>query len=174
MFTMRKLFLLLVLSVSLTGGLFAQQYGHLNFGELLSSMPATETAEKQLQEYNDQLVAEGEKMAAALDAGIKDFKAKEVSGDYTPRQLEEMRNKLGQDQQALMLFEREAQNKLNKKRSELLEPVVTLANEAVEAVAKANGMKLIFDTSVFNAVLFADESKDVLNLVKKELGIAEE
>ncbi len=171
---MRKLFLLLLLSFTLTGGIFAQQYGHLNFGELLSAMPATEASEKQLQEFNDQLVAEGEKKAAALDAGIKDFQAKEASGDYTPRQLEEMKQKLVQQQQELVAFEREAQVKLNQKRNELLEPVVTKANAAVESVAKANGMKLIFDTSVFNAVLFADDSKNVMDLVKKELGIVEE
>ena len=44
----------------------------------------------------------------------------------------------------------------------------------VEQVAQENNFQLIFDTSMFNAVLFAAESEDVMPMVKAKLGITDE
>ena len=48
---------------------------------------------------------------------------------------------------------------------------MTKAQNAIEAVAKANGFTYIFDISAGGIVYFSDNSIDVLPLVKKELGI---
>lgn len=167
---MKKIILLFTLLVAGTS-LFAQDYGHCNFGELISQMPETKSSEQELQEYNKTLIDEGEKKAEALQAEYEAYQAARAGGDESPRQLAEREKKITAMQQALAAYEQEAQGKLNKKRNELLEPVINKANAAIEAVAKENGYKLIFDTSVFNAVLFAADSKDVMDLVKAKLGI---
>ena len=53
----------------------------------------------------------------------------------------------------------------------MLEPIVARAESAISEVAKENGYVMIFDTSVFNAVMYAQETEDIMPLVKKKLGI---
>lgn len=167
---MKKIILLTALFIS-SISLFAQDYGHCNFGDLISQMPETEKSETELQAFNDKLVADGEAKGKALQTAYDAYVAAKQSGAESPLQLAEREKKITALQQDLAAFEQRAQLELNNKRNELLEPVINRANEAIEAVAKENGFKLIFDTSVFNAVLFAAESKDVMSLVKAKLGI---
>lgn len=167
---MKKIILLSVLLLS-SLSVFAQDYGHCNFGELLSAMPETEAAEKKLQEFNNQLIAQGEEKAKVLQTEYDAYVAAKQGGNEAPVQLAKREEKLNRMQQELAAFEQEAQVKLNNKRNELLKPVIDRANNAIETVAKEGGYKLIFDTSVFNAVLFAEESKDVMPLVKAKLGV---
>lgn len=154
--------------------LFAQQYGHCNFGELLSLMPETKKSEAELQVFNDTLVAKGDRMAAKFDLDLKAYSAAKSSGAESPVQLSKREQSLQKLRNEILAFEQKSQQDLNAKRNELLRPVIERANGAIEKVAKANGFKMIFDTSVFNAVLFAKESVNILPLVKKELNIAEE
>jgi len=62
---MMKQFLLLSAFLLLgTSTLIAQEkYGHLNFGNLISSLEETKAADSQLSDYQKQLVAKGEEMA---------------------------------------------------------------------------------------------------------------
>jgi outer membrane protein len=167
---MKKLIASLIL-VFCTTTLFAQQYGHCNFGELLSLMPETESSETALQAFNDTLVAQGEAIATKFDELLKDYNAAKSSGSESPIQLGKREQALQKLRSDLLAFEQKSQGDLNSKRNELLEPVINRANEAIKKVAETKGFKLIFDTSVFNAVLFAEESVNILPLVKAELGI---
>ncbi|MEL6356464.1 MAG: OmpH family outer membrane protein, partial [Bacteroidota bacterium] len=143
----------------------------LNFGELLSSMPETETAEKELQAFNDELVAKGTEMEEKLNVELEAYLKARDSGTESPIQLAAREEKLQQGRNELASFQQKAQTDLNNKRQELLGPVIEKATEAIEAVAKEGSYLLIFDTSVFNAVLFADESIDVMDKVKAKLGL---
>ena len=68
-------------------------------------------------------------------------------------------------------YEQDITQQLNQAREELLVPIITDAEKAIADVAKANGYSMVFDTSMFNAVLFAAESVDIMNQVKERLGI---
>ena len=43
--------------------------------------------------------------------------------------------------------------------------------KAIQDVGKEGGYTMIFDTSTFNAILFAEDSDDVTSQVKAKLGI---
>jgi len=167
---MKKIFLLTLLCCA-TVLLQAQEYGHLNFGELLSAMPETATAEKDLQDYNDDLVKQGEEKQNVLNEAVAGYRADEASQNFSPLQMGEKAKKIQALEQDLVKFQQEGQQLLNAKRQELLGPVIEKATKAIEAIAKEGGYLLIFDTSVFNAVLFADESIDVMAKVKSKLGL---
>lgn len=165
-------FLLFSLSLLVaTTGLVAQDYAHCNFGELLSQMKETASAEKTLKMYNEELVKEGERRAAELQGRIKAYGEKQKSGTMSPLELKKQEAILVADRDKLYAYEQEVAQKTALKRQELLAPVVNRANEAIEAIAKERGYKLVFDTSIFNAVVFADESIDIMAEVKKRLGI---
>ena len=67
-------------------------------------------------------------------------------------------------------YEAKAQEDLQKKQVELISPVFEKAQSAIDAVAKESGFTYVFDTSK-GVVLFANDSEDILTLVKKKLGI---
>jgi len=68
-------------------------------------------------------------------------------------------------------FQTNAQNDLQKKQDELLNPIIEKAKNAINEVAKENGYTYILDSSVGGVVLYTVSNDDILPLVKKKLGI---
>lgn len=166
---MRALFISLLLTAIAALPLGAQKYGHLNFANLLSEMPGTAAAESELAEFNTQLVTRGEEMVAELQTAIQ-----EVQGqvdDLTPVQLAERRTALSQQRDEIAAYEQQIQVELERKRQELLGPLIQQARDAIDTVAASNGYELVFDTSLFNTILFAEDADDLMLLVKAQLGI---
>jgi len=134
-------------------------------------MKETTVAEKSLKTYNEQLVKEGENRAAELQGRIKAYGEKQKAGTMTPQEAQRQEAILVADRDKLYAYEQEVAQKTDNKRQELLAPVINRANEVIEAIAKERGYQLVFDTSIFNAVVYADETIDIIAEVKKRLGI---
>ncbi len=146
-----------------------QQYGHLNFGNLIAQMPGTEAADAELAAYNQELVSKGEQMVTNLRARVAEIEAQVE--DLPPVEVEKYRVELNEDRQQIAVYEQQMQVDLGNKRQELLGPIVDEARAAVKAVAEEKGYLLVFDTSQFNTILFAQESDDLMELVKAKLGL---
>ncbi len=164
-------FSLLALSMTVAE---AQKYGHLNFGNLVVLMPEAAAADEALEAYQKELVAKGEEMAATFQEEYGAFVVAVQSGEVPPKDQQARQQALQQKQQEIVAYEQELIQKVQQKRQELLAPIVEKAEKAIAEVAKENGYVMIFDTSSFNAILFAQDSDDVMPLVKAKLGIAEE
>ena len=67
--------------------------------------------------------------------------------------------------------EQEVVDKITKKRNEILKPIIDKVNGAIQEVGKENGYAMIFDSSLYNFILSAEDSDDVTPLVKKKLGL---
>ena len=169
--TMKKLFFLSFFLMVASLEVAAQKYGHLNFGNLISEIPETEAADKELEAYQKQLVAKGEEMAAAFQQNYTKLLQDVQNGTLSPQEQQTKEAELQKTQQSILQYEQEVIQKVNVKRDELLKPIVEKAQQAINDVAKEGGYLLIFDTSIFNAVLFAQESQDVMSQVKAKLGI---
>lgn len=159
---------LFLLVFALTTG-FSQEYGHVNFGNLLSAMPNTKSAETQLESYNQELIAAGEKMVKELQTEFRAVQADQEN--IAPVKLREYEMKFQQRQQEIVQYEQQISVKLEQKRQELLGPLIKQARDAIDAVAKEKGLKMVFDSSLFNALLFTEESTDLLPAVRAKLGI---
>lgn len=164
----RILFTLLLVCSLITAG-FSQQSGHVNFGNLLSLMPGTELAQKQLQDFNEGQIAEGERLVKKLEADFLDVQ-KRIQ-DLTPLQVREYEAEFQKRQQDLLKFEQQISVNLEEKRQELLGPIIQRARDAINVVAKEKGYKMVFDSSLFNSLLFTEESTDLLPAIKAKLGI---
>lgn len=156
----------LVLTLLLTG-LFgtaqAQKFGHVNFGNVLNEMPATEAADKELETYAQQLAAQGQ---ARLKVLQDRYKRLQVDFDnMTGKEVEAETAAIKQGQQELAQFEQESQIKVEQRRRELLAPIIERAKEAVNAVAKEGGYQMVFDSSQFNTLLFTQEGTDLTEQV---------
>ncbi len=164
-----KLSLFLFLFFFSSVSVFSQKFGHLNFGNLISLMPETESANSELDTYQKQLVSQGEQMAIALEAKFQKY-VKQAE-DLAPKVLQEKEAELQKERNDILRYEQEVMQKVEIKRQELLNPIVEKAQKAIAEVAKANNYQFVFDTSMFNAVLFSKESDDLLPLVKTKLGL---
>ncbi len=169
---MNKWIVLLILSVVTLGSLQAQsKYGHLNYGNLLASLPETEVADKELEAFRAQLVKKGETMAQAFQEDYGKFVNEVQSGSLSPIQQQQRQAQLQEEQQKIVAYEQQIRQQVQAKREEVLSPILEKVEQAIQEVGKENGYMMIFDTSTFNAILFAEESEDVMGMVKAKLGI---
>ena len=126
----------------------AQKIGHINSQDLMLLLPERKQAETAIQEYQS-------KEAVMTDI-IKQDKVKEIT-DLETR----IRN-----------FQTTAQESLQKKEQELLQPMMDKSKKAIQEVAKEAGFKYILDTSL-GAVLYHEDGEDIMPLVKKKLGLSD-
>lgn len=148
-----------------------QQYGHCNLNILVSALPGTKQADSELEAYQQQLITKGEEMATTWRTKAQAYATQAQSGDLNPKQMQEQEAALKQEQQQILAYEQEIAQKLGVKREELLSPLIDEVMQAIKEVAQEEGMIMVFDTSMFNAVLYAEESVDITDKVKAKLGI---
>ena len=163
--------LLVFLTVATFSTLTAQKYGHLNLGNLIMNTPEAEAADKDLVTYSDQLVAELKKKFEVLQADAEKLQEEYNSGKLSQIKAGEQESLLIKREQALRQEEVEIGNKVAKKREELLVPILNKVESALKELGKEEGYMIIFDTSIFNAVLYLEESDDVMPKIKAKLGI---
>ncbi|MDR0660522.1 MAG: OmpH family outer membrane protein [Prevotellaceae bacterium] len=162
-----KVFLFLAfVFLSING--FAQKVGHINYIELIQSMPETAAVNKELEALSQAYGEELETIEVEMRNKFVVYQnnsitwTKEVS-DEKLAEIQALSEK--RDVRAAEL-EREFQQKQDEK----LAPIFEKAQNAINKVAKDNGVACILNAQ---AILYADPSSgfDLLPLVKKELGI---
>lgn len=139
--------------------------GHINTDELLSLMPETKAMNDELaklgQTYDNQLKEEQNK----LQEKLKKYQAEAAT--QTDEENQKRSEEVQQDQQNLYQASQAAKDDLTSKRNEKLKPILDKAKQAIEAVAKEQGMVYVLDDSS----LIVANGTDLLPAVKTKLGI---
>ena len=170
---MRKLIFIGLLLLTSLGTQAQTQYAHINMGNLISDMPAAQAANAELEVFQKELIAKGEAMAAAFQEEYVAFAKAVQGGTLPPVKQQEQQAVLEQKQQDIMAYEQQIGVDINKKRDELLQPIIEKAQKAIADVARENNIQLVFDTSIFGAIMFAAESEDLMPKVKAKLNIVD-
>ena len=156
----------------LTGtNLFAQtvKLGHIDSNKLLSIMPEKEEAEKKIQTQASEYDSQIKKMEAEYRTLVEDYVSKESTLSDV---IKADKQKAIQDLQTRVRdFNAFAQKELQKKQTELLEPIFNKATKAIKDVGTENGFTYIFDISTGVVLFQSDNSIDVMSLVKAKLGL---
>ena len=155
----------------INGNVNAQKFGHINTGNLLMQMPETKAADSLLKIYQDSLVAIGQVKGKAFQEEISAFAKEYQEGNLTPVVAQKKQTELQQKKDALEALQGEVIDLVGNKREALLAPILDKVQEAINSVGKEGNYTMIFDTSIFNTILFAQESDDLEGIVKKKLGI---
>lgn len=169
---MKKYFVLFFIAMfSIGTTAFAQKtikFGHINSTDLMQIMPGKDSAQTAFQ-------AEVTELEGALTAMQEELQKK--YSDYQERRdqmTELIRNTKEQElndlSQRIQTYQQNAQQKLEEKQKELLQPIIDRAKQAIADVAKENGYSYVFDSSA-GALLYQPESDDIMPLVKKKLGL---
>jgi outer membrane protein len=169
---MKKGFIVVLIALLAFGGSAMAQknvkLGHINSNDLMQIMPGRDTAMALLQKEVEDLQSELEAMKKEYETQVNAYLAKKD-------QLSELiRKSKESDIQAMGArieqFQNNAQKLLEDRQEELLKPIVDRAKAAIEEVGKENGYTYIFDAGV-GAVLYSQDSDDIMPLVKKKLGL---
>ena len=107
-------------------------------------------------------------MTAEYQQSVQEYQANEATFSDLVKQ-DKVAEITGLEQR-IQSFQQNAQQSLQTKEQELLEPILAKARKAIEDVATEGNFTYIFDKSSGN-ILYAKESENVIALVKKKLGL---
>ena len=162
-----------ILALVLVGSVinvFGQKFGYVDTQSLLMDMPDVKEANSNIETFTTQLQKRGQDMVQSLQSKAQVLERKQAQGEISPQELEQEAQKLKDEETTIIKFEQESQQKILKKREDLLLPLRNRIQDAISEVASENGYAYIFDLST-GFVLYADQSTDVGALVKAKLGL---
>ena len=131
-------------------------------------MPERKTAEEELQTFAKSLESQLGAMQAEYQQSVQDYQDNEST--YTDLVKQDKVAEITGLEQRIQNFQQNAQQSLQTKEQELLEPILAKARKAIEDVATEGDYTYIFDKSI-GSILYAKDSENVLNLVRKKLGL---
>jgi outer membrane protein len=139
---------------------------------ILSQLPETRQVESTLQSLQKQLENQIQAKNEELKKKYADFMktgqtAPEAVRNNTQRELQQL-------QENLEILQQEAQTTLEKKQTQLIEPLYAKIGKTIEEVAKENGFQLVFSdqSGGGRTLLYGDPILDVSDLVLKKMGVA--
>jgi len=165
---MKKITLLTLLSFLTLTSIAQNKFGYIDSQELLLLMPERKTAETEVQNFAKSLEAQLTSMTAEYQESVQEYQANEAT--YTDLVKQDKVSEITGLEERIQTFQQNAQQSLQKKEQELLEPILSKARKAIEDVANEGGFTYIFDKSQ-GSILYANESENVLSLVKKKLNL---
>ena len=169
-----KLALVAVLALSATT-VFGQKFGRVDLAAILPNMPEYQEAITNLDAYGKDLQDQLEQIQVEFNTRFAEYEKSVATLTDSIRQLKEQ--ELQQLQQRFQDFQQIAQQDMQRKEAEIMNPIYAKADEAVKKVAAAGGYVAVFSTAgdqpssaglaYFDPALLTD----LTGAVKKELGI---
>jgi outer membrane protein len=163
---MKKIIFLTLLSFLTLSSIAQNKFGYIDSQELLMLMPERKTAETEVQNFAKSLEAQLGSMTAEYQESVQEYQANEAT--YTDLVKQDKVAEITGLEQRIQTFQQNAQQSLQQKEQELLEPILSKARKAIEDVAAEGKFTYIFDKSQ-GSILYAKESENILPLVKKKL-----
>ena len=132
---------------------------HLNTGLILEAMPESAVADSLLRQYQDSLATGFQALETEFNQRIQDLQ--DSTQLLTPRQTEARQNYLRGLQQQIQVYQQEGARMFEQRRGQYIQPLVVRVDAAIQQYAKANDVKIVFDTAVPGALVFVDDAKDI-------------
>lgn len=166
---MKRIIFTVLASLAILAGAQAQsKIAHVNTSELMNAMPEMKEFEKKLKDHETLLRAQLEEMQNELQTNYTAYMQDTVS----PPAIMEIKKKKLEDLQAnIQQFAQSAEQEMVKKKEELYLPIYNKAKAAINEVAKSKGFDYVLDSSEGLGVLVVQPANDLMNDVKKKLGI---
>jgi len=174
--TMKKSIFVLaaVMLFSLVAGssVYAQlKIGYIDSEKVMSLMPERDSAAKVFEKYGQDLNKVVEEMTVEYNNKYENYTRQRDSLTDFVRQAKEA--ELYETNQKIEQYKVLAQQELQKKQAELLQPIIDKVKKAITDVAVQNKYTYILDVASGALVYFPedDQTLDVLPLVKAKLGL---
>lgn len=159
----RPLTLLLFISIATISN--GQKIAHINFDSLVTATPEAITIKEVSEKFMIELKTTMAEMEKEFQSKYSDYITnKDKLSDLAKKTKEEDLQSL---QTRIQEYNQQAEFEYQKKMNELTAPVIAKAKQAVEAAAKENGYKYVFDLT--GNIIYAETSDDIFSASKKKL-----
>ena len=162
----------MILAIAIIGTaitLHGQKFGHITAEQLLVAMPEYDSAQAKVEELRLHYTMEIERIQVEINKKIEEFSANEVNMSELIKEAKAA--EVQELQMRLQNYSQTAQQDLQQQGQMVMGPVMDKARQAIDEVAKENGLLYVFDLSSGNPIYASDESLDMLPLVKAKLGL---
>jgi outer membrane protein len=167
MTNLKTLLLVAVLTLGFNTIQGQSKFAHINMQELIEAMPQTKIMNDALNKlgktYTDDITA----AETALKARYEKYQAEGAT--QTKEENEKRQLEIEQGQRKINASRQIAQKDLSEQNAKKIEPIIEVANNAVKAVAKVQGIDYVLDSSIPTFVV--TEGTDLLAAVKAYLKI---
>ena len=166
---MKPLVLLFFAVAAVSASAQTQKFGHIDLQALVQIMPERASAETKYNAFQADLEEVYGEMQQNYQQKLTELEklnneTSEVRRNAKISELQEL-------QQRIQNYQMSAQQQMQQKQAELLEPVFDKAEQAIEEVAKEQGLLYVFDIGTRVVLYKSNQSVDILPMVKKKLNI---
>ena len=157
-----------LLSLSMTT--FSQgnlKIGHVDIAQIMAELPERDSAAVILEKETKEIQSTYDDMTVVYNKMMDDYE-KGVS-TYSELVKKNKESELLDKQKRLQEFEQNASASLQKRNSELIQPILNKIIKAVDKVATDNGFTYILDVSKGSVVFTSKDSQNINQLVLKIL-----
>ena len=165
---MKKIFVIAIASLmAFSAG--AQKIGRVNFNELVMLMPEMDAARETMAASQKEAEETYAAMVEEYQGKVTQYQQK--SSSWTAAIKESKEKELMDIQNRIQEFQQNISQELQQQQSQLVAPINEKANNAIQELAKAKGIDVLFDAS--QAIYFSDSVIDLTAEARKALGIPE-
>lgn len=165
----------LILALVLTTNLAQaqQKIGYMNSSAVLALMPDMKSAETSLATVKQKYQEKGQKMIETLQADYAAVQGKAAKGELSPKQQEDEGKRLQAQEQEIGKYEQTMVLELQKKEAELLQPILTKLQDAINAVAAEGGYTYVLNDvpGAGSIILFKEPGNDLTEAVIKKMNL---
>jgi outer membrane protein len=170
---MRTTFLLILLGCfAFTTQAQTQKIGYADTEYIFSQMPEMKQLENDLKTHGTQLENQ-------LKAKYQEYQTKLTAYNGMPATTpdaikKDKETELAQLQENIQKFQQDAQASIQKKQTDLMEPLYAKVAKAIGEVAKENAYTFVINSQLgagADVLLYNDENYDVSKLVLKKMGV---
>lgn len=164
----KTLVLVAVFTLGLGGVANAQKIGHIDTAKLFQEMPGKKKMDAEIEKmsktYGDEIAA----LETKLEAKLKKYTAEEKAQtpETNAKRKAEVQQEAGRIQQAKQI----ANQELQKKQTELSNPLILKAQKAIQDVAAEKNIVYVFNSSPGAGLIVFDKGLDIYDAVKAKLG----
>jgi outer membrane protein len=153
---------------------YAQKFGYIDSDYIMGKLPKYAEAQKELNKASEAWQRELEKMKMQVDELRKKFQAEEIL--LTEEMRKERQDTISAKEKAMREYQKKIfgfEGMLFMKKQELIKPVQDKIFEAVEKVAKAKQLQMVFDKSGDLVMIYTNPIHDYSDYVLEELGLGD-
>jgi outer membrane protein len=171
---MKKILLIVTFVFAAVIGLRAQKFGYIDSDYIMSKMPAYGKAQQELNKASEKWQQELDGMRKQVEDLRKKYQAEEIL--LTEEMKQERQDTIAAKEKNTREFQKKIfgfEGMLFLKKQELVKPIQDKLFEAVEKVAKAKQLQIVFDKSGDLVMIYTNPVHDYSDYVLEELGLGD-
>ena len=157
----------ILVSVVVSNAQQALKIGHVNIQELVQKHPMIDSLQTIIEQESKDMQEIYEEMIQEHEAAIEKFEAE--SDGYSDFVKQTRQNEILEQSQKIQTYNQTAQQQLQNRNMELIQPIYKEINQEISNIAGAQNFTYVLDVSAGNVAYISPNSEDLTPLVLAEI-----